>query len=78
MTQPSPASAESYYKFPFSQPAPAPSQTLTPNTQTSTPSTSAFKPDVSSDGYCLYTTQGKIVCNKKADNIAIAPWGIEK
>jgi hypothetical protein len=74
MAQPAPTSSDSYYQFPLSQPAPAPSpsQTLTPSTQPSS------KPAVTSDAYCLYTAQGEIICNKKADNLAVAPWGHEK
>ena len=76
MAQPAPKSSDSYYQFPFSQPAPAPSPS--PSQTPSTQSTSSSKPAVTSDAYCLYTTQGEIICNKKADNLAVAPWGHEK
>lgn len=76
MAQPVPTiNVDGYYKFPFSGPAPAPAPSPFPS-QTSSPI--ASKPDVTSDAYCLYTTQGAIVCNKKADNLAVAPWGREK
>jgi hypothetical protein len=67
-----PNSTTIYYYSP--QPAP-PSSTpsLTPNTQ---PLSS--KPAVTSDAYCLYTTQGEVICNKKGEKITIAPWGSEK
>lgn len=29
------------------------------------------------DKYCLYTTQGQIICNKRTENLPIAPWGLE-
>ena len=74
MAQPTPNSTDSYYQFPVSQPAPAPSPSQTLSTQSPSPS----KPAVTSDAYCLYTTQGEIICNKKADNLAVAPWGREK
>jgi hypothetical protein len=66
-----PKSTYIYYNSP--QPAPASSQTLTPNTQ---PLSS--KPAVTSDAYCLYTTQGEVICNKKGEKITVAPWGSEK
>jgi hypothetical protein len=74
MAQPTPKRTDSYYQFPVSQPAPAPSPSKTPSIQSPSPS----KPAVTSDAYCLYTTQGEIICNKKADNLAVAPWGREK
>jgi hypothetical protein len=73
------AQPASYFNFPSSQPAPAPSSS--PSDQSfapaPTPAPIEAKPAVTSDAYCLYTTQGQIVCSRKADNVAIAPWGSE-
>ncbi len=33
---------------------------------------------VTKDAYCLYTTQGQIICNKKAEKLPVAPWGHEQ
>lgn len=75
MAQPAP-----YFSFPSTPaPAPAPLETTTPVPAPSTqPQVNNTKPEVTTDAYCLYTTQGQIVCSRKADNVAIAPWGSEK
>lgn len=70
MAQPAP-----YFNFPSSQPAPAPAPAPAPSSQ---PQVNDPKPEVTTDAYCLYTTQGQIVCSKKANNVAIAPFGSEK
>ena len=67
------SSVNEYYQYPEYPPAPAPSPSPAPTT---TPTQQ--KPRVTSDTYCLYTTQGQVICSKKADKLAIAPWGNEK
>lgn len=68
-------SQPTYFKFSSFQHAPAPTPAPL---SISHPRVNNTKPEVTTDAYCLYTTQGQIVCNKKANNIAIAPFGSEK
>lgn len=69
------AQPPTYFNFPSSQPTPAPTSTPSSSTQ---PQVNNEKPQVTTDAYCLYTTQGQIICSKKAENVAIAPWGSEQ
>jgi hypothetical protein len=54
----------------------------TPTTPITTPTTDG-KLDLNNRNYvtkdtlCLYTAQGQIICNQRASQLPVAPWGFE-
>jgi hypothetical protein len=72
--------SKEYYQFPISQPAqaPAPAPSPIPTQPVEGKHNLDDRKYVTKDAYCLYTAQGQMICNKKAEKLPIAPWGSEK